>query len=100
MKEVTADKLMADLQAVVNDAEELLRATAGHAGEKVAAARARAEESVRAARKRIGELEEDLIARTKEIADNADTYVRENPWQAVGIAAAAGLLLGLLMSRR
>ncbi len=100
MKEVNGEKLMADLQAVVEDAEALLRATAGQAGEKVAAARARAEESVRAAKKRIGELEEDLIARTKEMADSADTYVRENPWQAVGIAAAAGLLLGLLMSRR
>lgn len=100
MKEVSTDKLLADLQAVVEDADELLRATAGQAGEKVSAARAKAEESLRAARKRIGELEADLIKRTREIADSADNYVRDNPWQAVGIAAAAGLVLGLLMSRR
>jgi ElaB/YqjD/DUF883 family membrane-anchored ribosome-binding protein len=100
MKAVTSEKLMQDLQTVVEDAEELLRATAGQASEKVSAARAKAEESVKAAKKRIGELEDDLLERTREIADNADTYVRENPWQAVGIAAAAGLLLGLLMSRR
>lgn len=100
MKPVTTDKLMADLQAVVDDAEALLRATAGQAGEKVAEARSRAEESVRAAKERIGKMEEDLLERTREIADSADSYVRENPWRAVGIAAAAGLVLGLLMSRR
>ncbi len=100
MKPVTTDKLMADLQAVVEDAEALLRATAGQAGEKVAEARARAEESVRAAKERIGKVQEGLLERTREIADNADSYVRENPWRAAGIAAAAGLVLGLLMSRR
>ena len=29
-----------------------------------------------------------------------EAYVRENPWQAVGIAAGVGLVLGLLISRR
>jgi hypothetical protein len=40
MKPVTTDKLFEDLKAVVTDAEELLKATAGQAGDKVAAARA------------------------------------------------------------
>jgi len=100
MESVGADKLVADLQAVVDDAEALLRATAGQAGEKVAAARAKAEESVRAAKARLGEVEDDLLEGTREIVQEADTYVRKNPWQAVGIAAAAGLLVGLIMSRR
>jgi ElaB/YqjD/DUF883 family membrane-anchored ribosome-binding protein len=26
-----------------------------------------------------------------------DEYVHENPWQAVGVAAGAGLVLGVLM---
>jgi ElaB/YqjD/DUF883 family membrane-anchored ribosome-binding protein len=29
-----------------------------------------------------------------------DEYVRDRPWQAVGVAAAAGLLVGLLVGRR
>jgi ElaB/YqjD/DUF883 family membrane-anchored ribosome-binding protein len=32
-------------------------------------------------------------------ADVTDQYVQENPWRAVGIAAAAGLLIGLLIRR-
>ena len=43
---VSTDKLIEDLHAVVRDAEDLLKATASQAGEKVQQARARAEESV------------------------------------------------------
>ena len=30
----------------------------------------------------------------------ADDYVHENPWRSVGIAAGAGLIIGLLIGRR
>ena len=30
----------------------------------------------------------------------ANAYVKTNPWAAVGVGAAAGLLVGLLLSRR
>jgi ElaB/YqjD/DUF883 family membrane-anchored ribosome-binding protein len=36
----------------------------------------------------------------KDAAKNADKYVRDNPWQAVGVAAAVGLVAGLLIRRR
>jgi ElaB/YqjD/DUF883 family membrane-anchored ribosome-binding protein len=29
-----------------------------------------------------------------------DTYVRDNPWQVIGIAAVVGLAVGILASRR
>jgi ElaB/YqjD/DUF883 family membrane-anchored ribosome-binding protein len=99
MEQVSTDKLLDDLKAVVNDAEELLKATAGQAGEKVSAARARAEASVRAARERMSEMQDDVLAQTKEMAEEADAYVRKNPWQAVGIAAAAGIVVGLMLRR-
>lgn len=100
MKEkVSTDKLLDDLKAVVSDAEELLSATAGQAGEKMSEARARAEASVRAARKRMSEMQDDVLAQTKEMAEEADAYVRKNPWHAVGIAAAAGIIVGLMLRR-
>jgi ElaB/YqjD/DUF883 family membrane-anchored ribosome-binding protein len=95
---VTVDKLLEDLQAVVTDAEELLKATAGHAGEKVQEVRARAEESLSAARERLGEVREDAVLKARELVSSGEEYVRRNPWQAVGIAAGAGLLVGLLIS--
>ena len=94
------EKLVQDLKAVVNDAEELLKATAQQTGEKVAVVRAKAEESLKAARARIEEEKEAVMARAKVAAKTADDFVKENPWQAVGIGALAGLVLGILISRR
>ena len=100
MAHANTDSIFDDLKTVVKDAEDLLKATAGIAGEKVAAARERAEASVRGARERLASAQEDVIERTREAAENADEYVHRNPWQAVGIAALVGLILGLIASRR
>ncbi len=99
-KPVTAEQLMDDLHTVIRDAEGLLKATATQTGEKVQEFRAKAEESVRQAKERLAGVEEAAMQRAKEIAGDADVYVRGNPWQAVGIAAGIGLVLGLLISRR
>ena len=98
--DVSKEKLVADLKVVVADAEELLRATASQAGEKVSAARERIQASLATAKVKLGEAERALLEKTKQAAKATDEYVRENPWQAVGIAAAAGLVLGILISRR
>ena len=99
-KAVSADKLMEDLRLVVTDAEELLRATAGQAGEKVAEARERAAESIDAAKARIAQAGYAAAEQTRVAAKATDDYVHENPWTAVGIAAAVGVVLGVLMSRK
>ena len=98
--DVSKQKLVADLKVVVADAEELLRATATQAGEKVSAARERIQASLATAKVKLTDAERALVDKTKDAAKAADVYVRENPWQAVGIAAAAGLVLGVLISRR
>lgn len=97
---ITADQLIDDLTAVIRDAENLLRATAAQTGEKVDEMRARAEESVRVAKERLAGIEDEALKHARAVAGEADEYVRGNPWQAVGIAAGIGLVLGLLMSRR
>ena len=94
------DQLVADMKTVIADAEELLKATAGATGERIGVARARAEETLRSAREKLAGLDDAVIDRAKDAARAADDYVREHPWGAVGIAAGAGLLIGLLVSRR
>ncbi|MGH7742555.1 MAG: DUF883 family protein [Candidatus Eiseniibacteriota bacterium] len=93
-------QLVADMKAVIADAEELVKATAGATGERIAAVRARAEERLQSARQRLGNLEGAALDQAKEAARSADEYVRDHPWGAVGIAAVAGLLVGVLISRR
>ena len=94
------EQLLSDLRAVVADSEELLKATAGDLDERAAAARARVQDSLRAARERIATLDEEMVDRLQDAAKATDRYVHEHPWGAVGIAAAAGLLVGVLVSRR
>jgi ElaB/YqjD/DUF883 family membrane-anchored ribosome-binding protein len=98
-EQVTTGKLMEDLRAVVADAEELLKATADQTGERIAAARGKAEESLKVARARLAEQEGAVMAKTKAATKATEDYVRANPWQAVGIAALAGLVLGILARR-
>ena len=98
--DVSKEKLVADLKVVVADAEELLRATASQAGEKVSAARERIQASLATAKVKLSDAEQVLLEKSKLAAKATDEYVRENPWQAVGVAAVAGLVLGVLISRR
>jgi ElaB/YqjD/DUF883 family membrane-anchored ribosome-binding protein len=97
---VTRDKLVADLKLVVNDAEELLKITAGQAGERVAAVRDKVQRGLDQAKVKLVELEDRAVVQTKAAAHATDAYVHENPWKAEGIAAGAGVLFGLLIARR
>ncbi len=98
--EDASDRLVADFKRVVQDAEALLKATAGQSGEAIDAARTRAEDTLREARSKLSELEEDFFQHTREAARSADDLVHEKPWQAVAVAAGVGFLLGMLSSRR
>ena len=98
--EPSVEKLMEDLRRVVVDVEGLVKATAGQAGERLGEARAKAEDTLRGARARLSELEEQAREKAVEAAGEADRLVRDNPWQAVGIAAGVAFLLGILVSRR
>ena len=98
--QVTKEKLKEDLKAVVADAEELVKATANQTEERIATARVKAGESLKAAKAWLAEEEGAVKAKTKAAAKAADAYVRADPWKAVGIAAVAGLFLGILAARR
>lgn len=93
-------KFVSDMRVVVADAEEILRATAGVAGEKMADLRERVGERLRDAKLRIADAEAAVVDKTKACARATDDYVNDNPWQAVGIAAGIGLLLGIIIGRR
>jgi len=94
------ERVIRDFKAVVVDTEELLKATANQTGDRITAARARMEESLAATKKQLAELEEKMIEKAKAAAQATDQMVHENPWKSVGIAAAVGLVLGMLIHRR
>jgi ElaB/YqjD/DUF883 family membrane-anchored ribosome-binding protein len=91
--DVTAEKLAADLKVVIADAEALLRATVG---ETATAGRAKLHEGLDAAKLKLGPLAEEAA----EQARAAEAYMREHPWNALGVAVLAGVALGLLIGRK
>jgi len=96
----TTQKLKQDLQIVVADAEELLKATASQTGERIEKIRARAEDSLRAARARLAEAGSAAGQQARIAADSVDGQVRRYPYATAGVAAGVGLLVGLLIGRR
>jgi len=94
------EKLVADFRIVLSDAEELLKATASQSGEKLSGLRAKLEDNVRSAKTRLASAEEAVIGKTKVAVEATDSYVHEHPWQTIGVAAAAGAVIGLLINRR
>ena len=98
--QVTKEKLVTDFKAVVADTEELLKLTAGQAGDKVADVRVRLTDKLTAAKYKLQDLEAAVVEKTKAAARATDDFVNDKPWQAVGIAAGIGLLLGIIIGRR
>jgi ElaB/YqjD/DUF883 family membrane-anchored ribosome-binding protein len=80
----------------VEDAEELMNATAGQAGEKVIAARSRLAAALETAKATCQRVEEKTIA----VAKATDRTIREHPYESIGIAFGLGLLVGVLVARK
>jgi ElaB/YqjD/DUF883 family membrane-anchored ribosome-binding protein len=102
--EAMKQKLLADFNAVVTEAEQLLRLVTDEGGDKANALRTKVEQNLNAAKKRLRSLEDAVMEKTKATARATDEYVHENPWQTVGIAAGLsvvfGVVIGLLLYRR
>lgn len=88
------------LRHMVDEIDTFLKSAADSGDEKFNAVRDKLESQVREMRTQIDALNEAAVARVKRAAQQADQTVHAHPYGAMGIAAAAGLLIGFLASRR
>lgn len=97
-------KLLADFNAVVHEADQLLKFVADEGGDKASALRTKVERNLNTAKERLRDLEDAVMEKTRATARATDEYVHENPWQTAGIVAglsvAFGVMLGVLLYRR
>jgi ElaB/YqjD/DUF883 family membrane-anchored ribosome-binding protein len=98
--EQTRDQIVDQFSSVLTEAENLLSKATHETGEKARDLRSQAESRLLTAKLKLQELQGQAVDRAKDAAKVTDDYVHENPWQAIGIAAAVGLVAGLLMNRR
>lgn len=100
MENTSKDKLITDMKVVLADVEELLKSAAAATGDTAAALREKAAGKLKLATEKLTGLQEAALLKGKEAARRTDDYVHANPWTAVGIAVAAGFLIGLLVNRK
>jgi ElaB/YqjD/DUF883 family membrane-anchored ribosome-binding protein len=98
--EQSRTKLVDEFSTVMSEAEDMLKRAANETGDKAKDLRSQVEAKLLTAKLRLQELEGQALDRAKEAARATDDYVHEHPWQAIGMAAATGVVIGLLISRR
>jgi ElaB/YqjD/DUF883 family membrane-anchored ribosome-binding protein len=89
-----------NLQDLMADALVLLERMSHVADPEIAAMRLKVAETLENARRIAKDGAEQVRRQARSIIKAGNGYVRDQPWQVVGIAAAAGLLVGLLVRRR
>jgi ElaB/YqjD/DUF883 family membrane-anchored ribosome-binding protein len=95
-KETVVDelhKLIAEFEGMAKSALAAAGQQAGGVAEELSA-------GLKTARERLTEFEQDVGHELKHGAHAADRHVRERPWMAIGIAAAAAFLIGVAVARR
>jgi ElaB/YqjD/DUF883 family membrane-anchored ribosome-binding protein len=98
--EPSRGKLVDEFSTVLSEAEEMLKRAATETGEKAKDLRSQVEAKLLTAKLRLQELEGQAVESAKEAARATDDYVHAHPWQAIGIAAGLGVVVGLLLNRR
>lgn len=97
---LAAENLIGEFKSLMADAEALIHATEGQHEGAIGAIRAKALETLAGAKESIASAEGQLIDKAKAAAEGADDFVHRKPWEAVGVAAGLGLLIGLFIGRR
>jgi ElaB/YqjD/DUF883 family membrane-anchored ribosome-binding protein len=101
------DQVIDDLKNVIHDIEALLAASGDYTGERMQEAKTQAKDGLAAAKRRLGQLQDDILAKAgdalgsvRDALEAGETFMRENPWTTIAVAASVGFVLGSLLTRR
>jgi ElaB/YqjD/DUF883 family membrane-anchored ribosome-binding protein len=94
------ERLREDFRTFLADLQTLMRNAGNLSGEGAALARAEMSRRLADAQERFGELRQNANDQAARLRSTTEDYVRREPFKAVGIAAAVGALVALLLSRR
>ena len=89
-----------EFRNLVADVEELIKRVAHVDDADLARAREKLQNTLSAAKTALHDGTERVKTTARQAADTTDQYVHTNPWSAVGIAAAAGAAIAVLLSTR
>ena len=94
------EELLQEVRAVLDDVEELYHSSVEEGSKEAEQLRGKLQRKLQAAQLKLGDFEEVAAERVKQTARQADQLVQDKPYYAMGFAALAGLVVGVLLNRR
>ena len=90
----------AEIKNLIADVEDLVARIADLKDADVARVRGQVQRAVDATKQSLTDGADTLRRQAQRVVTTADDYVHDSPWQAVGIAAVVGALVGIFAARR
>jgi ElaB/YqjD/DUF883 family membrane-anchored ribosome-binding protein len=89
-----------EIKNLIADVEDLMARIADLKDADVVRVRSKVQRAVDATKQSLADGAETIRQHAQDVATTADDYVRDRPWQAIGIAALVGAVVGILATRR
>jgi ElaB/YqjD/DUF883 family membrane-anchored ribosome-binding protein len=89
-----------EIKNLISDVEDLMARIADLKDADVVRVRGKVQRAVDATKQSLAEGADAIRQHAQTVANTADDYVHDSPWQAVGIAALVGAVVGILATRR
>jgi ElaB/YqjD/DUF883 family membrane-anchored ribosome-binding protein len=96
----TRSALAGELRHLITDVEDLAKRATSLSGAELESIRAGLATRIAATREAMNRLGSSVSDGARSTAHATDDYVHAQPWRAVGISAAVGLLVGFALARR
>jgi ElaB/YqjD/DUF883 family membrane-anchored ribosome-binding protein len=102
VRELREARIVADQEVrnLIADIQELIARMKDAADPELSLLRAKVEASISAVKQTIFDRAGQVQRRTQQALEAGDNYVRQRPWEAIGVASAAGLAIGFMLGRR
>ena len=89
-----------EIKSLIADVEDLMARIADLKDADVMRVRSKVQRAVDATKQSLADGADAIRQHAQSVAGTADDFVRDSPWQAVGIAALVGAVVGILATRR
>jgi ElaB/YqjD/DUF883 family membrane-anchored ribosome-binding protein len=95
-----SESLSHEFNIFLTDIENLLKEASTLSGDEFSAAKAQINEKIATTRETVDDMSNSIGRKARKTVAKANREIHNEPWKAIGSAAAVGLLLGLLVSRQ
>jgi ElaB/YqjD/DUF883 family membrane-anchored ribosome-binding protein len=95
-----SDYANGQVNSFLENVEDLTKALRDVDSPDIAKVRAKVKIALAAAKSAVADTASQLRDQAQQVGKRTDTFVRDNPWQVIGVAALVGLAVGIFASRR